>query len=207
MNNLTVLAPATFACARTCTPGLECLFGPLLRQIGPTRVVSHTTRIAIQLTDRAALAIAVENMGGVVLPGNTHRLYAGSEIGFGFRLPKWRYPLVLRADNTLAYDDYHGAWGSVADIKKLTGAYAIAKAQIAANGMGWTSEVLPDGNLLIHHPEGGSIHVNADGTVDANGFVGVGCDVTTAIENALGQQVERTNKSDYFIEENYLHRG
>ena len=70
--------------------------------------MSHTVKINVEFQDRAVLAAAVTAMGGKVIGEGTHTMYYGNpaEVGFGFTLPNWRFPLVVRADNSLAFDDY-----------------------------------------------------------------------------------------------------
>lgn len=166
--------------------------------------MSHTVKIAIEFMNRTALAAAVAAIGGNVLGEGTWRLYAGQEQGFGFNLPAWRYPLVVRKDNTLAFDDYHGSWGNRADIDKLKGFYAIEAAYQAASEQGWIADRQTDGSLLIYHPDGGTITVSATGEVDCNGFAGQGCDVASKISDALGQTLERQNKAEYFAESAHI---
>jgi len=172
--------------------------------------MSHITTVTIELRDHAALALAVEAMGGTVLGEGSHRLFNYSynpptiKQGFGFNLPGWRFPLVLQADNTLAFDNFEGSWGNMADIQTLTGHYTIQKAKVETDACGWMSEIQADGNLLVMHPDGGTFTVTPAGVIDASGFVGTGCDVVTAIELALGSNLERTDKAEYFLETAYI---
>lgn len=187
---------ATFSCPRTCplAGDLWCRFRPLLDAVGPVRVDSHTVKVAVEYRDAAALEAAVVAMGGQWLGHGCHHLYQGDVGGLGFTLPGWRYPLVL-AGSSLAYDDYGGRWGRVGDLSRLQSRYLVALAQQRASELGWLHEPLGDG-LLIHHPSGGSLTVAADGTVDANGFHGVGCH--DAIVNLdLGRWADAQAKPEY----------
>lgn len=195
---LKIITPATFSCPRICTPGHDCRFTPILQAIGTTRVMSHTTRVEVQLRDPAALGAAVLKMGGTVLGQATHRLFSSREEGFGFKLPGWEFPLILRADHTLAFDSYEGSWGNEADIKTLTAKYAIEAARQAAEEQGWYCEDQTDGSLNISHPSGGSMTVQPDGTVDAVGFIGSACDIARVIEDAIGGNGERSDKPEYY---------
>lgn len=162
--------------------------------------MSHTVRVVVQLQNKEALAASVRALEGTVLGDGSHRLYAGAENGFGFTLLDWRFPLVLKEDGTLAFDDFHGSWGNVADISRLRERYALEAARQAASAQGWFSEMVQDG-LLIHHPDGGSLKVLRDGTVDAIGFVGQSCaGATEAIEMALGKRQDATVKDEFFAE-------
>ena len=163
--------------------------------------MSHTVKVSVEFKDRTSLAAAVVAMGGTVQGEGVHKLYSSQERGFGFSLPNWKFPLILRHDdNSLAFDDYHGSWGNVADLVTLRETYTIEVARQAATNNGWISEVQPAGELLIYYPDGGTFTVFKDGTVDANGFTGVGCDVAAKIENALGAVTDRSNKVEYHAE-------
>jgi hypothetical protein len=165
-----------FACPRTC-PGAGdfwCRFRLVLDVLGPVRVNSHTARIAVEFRDPSTLTGAVQAMGGTWLGPGTHPLFSGPVAGHGFQLPGWRYPLVLEASGELAYDDFNGHWGNVADLETLKGQYAMGAAEQAAQAQGWLCERSPQG-LTIHHPSGGTMTVSATGQVDAVGFVGQGC--------------------------------
>lgn len=189
---------ARFACQRLCTPGDLCKFSAIFAAIGTTRVMSHTVQVTVQIKDKGPLSAAILAMGGTVLGEGTHQLYSSSEAGFGFKLPGWKFPLILRADNTMTFDDYHGQWGNPEDLKKLTGRYAIEAARTAADGQGWSSEDDDEGGLLIRHPSGGSLTVKRDGTVDAIGFIGSACDIAAVIEEAMGTPGEKAYKPEYY---------
>ena len=167
---------ANFSCPRTCPLAKEtwCRFRPLLDRIGPVRVNSQTAKIQVDFNDPVSLKMAVESLGGKWLGMGTHRLYDGETIGFGFTMPNWRYPLVAQ-DGQLAYDDYHGNWGNVADLEKLRSEYALVTAEQGAKLQGWLCERTAEGSLLIHHPQGGTLTVTASGLVDMTGFQGSGC--------------------------------
>jgi len=207
--NLHIIQPTKFSCQRSCRPYIECKFGPVLRAVGRTKVVSHTVTVAIELSNQSALAAAVVAMGGTVLGEGLHDLYSiQRERGFGFRLPGWEHPLVLRsADNKLAFDDYGGHWGDVKDLDKLKGLYAIQAAQQAAFAQGWQTEYAGDGSLLVHHPNGGTLTVTEQGVFDATGFVGTSCDVVNVISQAVGTQLTRDDKCEYFQQESRIVAG
>jgi hypothetical protein len=203
--NLQIIQPTTFSCARTCRPYIECKFGPIMRAVGSTKVVSHTVRVSIELSNHAALAAAVLAMGGAVLGIGQHKLFNSQpESGFGFTLPSWRHPLVLKADGKLAFDDYGGKWGNTADIEKLKGKYAVQAAMQAAAMQGWQYEYAGDGSLLVHHPDGGVLTVTEQGVFDVNGMIGTACDAFNVISNAVGSTVQRDDKCEYFLQEAHV---
>lgn len=162
--------------------------------------MSHTVSVKIRMKAGPALGNAVTTRGGAVLGEGTHQLYASKEIGWGFSLPGWKFPLVLQGDGTLAYDDYGGAWGDVQDITRLQGRYALEQAREAASQQGWISEMEGE-SLRIYHPDGGILLVSADGTVDAHEFSGSGCAVAAGtIADAIGSSALAVAKPAYYEE-------
>lgn len=166
--------------------------------------MSHTVKIRVEVKNKTALAEAVVEQKGTVLGEGTHRLYQASEQGFGFTLPAWTYPIVLKTSGEMAYDDYNGSWGNVVDIAALLEKYALKVVKIAADAQGWMSE--PMGNsLVIYHPSGGTLTVGAGGVVDAQNFLGSSCTgATEAIEAALGTRQEQSLKSEFFAERAHI---
>ncbi len=188
-----------FDCPRTCREFESrdvCRFRPVLDRIGPVKVNSHTAKIKVEYTDPATLRIAVERMGGVWIGPGHFSLGDTEEDGIGFRLPMkggfdhtghypvrvpegamghWLQPCVLRADGELAYDEYRGAWGDLATLTQLRSEYAFATAEVAALNQGWLTERTTAGELLIHHPSGGTLTISAGGTLATAGFTGGAC--------------------------------
>ena len=190
-----------FSCGRTCRPFTPCRFTALFEAAGiETAVVSHTTTVKARFRAGAAFDAAILALGGQVLGDGTFELYQTSETGYGFRLPGWNFPLVLKPNGSMAFDDFEGRWGNRADLKRLEGLYTIEAAKVAADGQGWINERQDDGSLLVHHPSGGTMTVYPDGRVDNNGFVGQGCDDASVIESAIGTEISRSNKCEYFSE-------
>lgn len=166
----------SFDCPRTCPNYSErwCRFRPVLDQIGPVKVDSHTARIEVEMKNAEALKTAVEAIGGKWLGQGKHRLYGGQSTGYGFTLPGWQYPLVLEEGGRLAYDDFNGSWGNVKDLDRLKGSYAVGMAEHAARLHGWNVEKTNAG-VVIHHPSGGTLTVNAQGILETAGFIGAAC--------------------------------
>ena len=135
--------------------------------------MSHTAQIAADYADETALAAAVKAIGGHLGGRGEHRLYSSRETGLAIVLPGWSYPIVVRADNTLAYDDYHGTWGNVADLDRLHEEYSWALTEIAAQAQGWQTERTVDG-VVVYHPSGATITVTGE-KVDLQGFTGGAC--------------------------------
>ena len=160
--------------------------------------MSHTVTIKIEMKNPAILRAAAEALGGQWIGEGTHKLFSTqTATGHGFTLPRWRFPLVAQADGNLAFDDYHGEWGNVADLEKLKTRYAIEAARAEAQNLGWYAEDQADGTLLIYHPDGGTLLVTPAG-LDAAGFTGAACSAASEpIARAIGQTTGEARKEEY----------
>lgn len=162
--------------------------------------MSHTVKLKVELRNKTALGYSVVELKGSVLGEGTHRLYQGNESGFGFTLPAWTYPLVLKTTGELLFDDFGGHWGNRSDIDRLMEHYTLHAAKFAADAQGWMSERTGAG-LIIFHPNGGTLTIGTGGVIDAQNFVGSSCATATeAIEAALGTRKEQSLKNDFFVE-------
>lgn len=162
--------------------------------------MSRTIYTHLAYRDTEILARVVKAMGGQVLGLGTHQLYASRETGFGIKLPRWQYPLVVKPTGQFAYDDYHGQWGNIEDLKELEGRYTLAAAAAAAEVQGWQME-LTNEKLVIYHPSGGTLIVTPDGKIDADCFVGINCaDATEAIAKFMGPITDIHTHPAYFAE-------
>ena len=164
--------------------------------------MSQTIKVKVKYKNLNALKRAVERLGGRVLGEGTHSLFATNEDGVGFLLPGWRFPVVLRDDGALAYDDYHGRWGNVSDLETLQKTYTIAAAEQEAKALGWATQERDNGDLLVYHPSGGTLTITATGGVDAQGFVGTTCEkAASTLADAMGDIAEVTQKGEYALAE------
>lgn len=201
--------PAAFDCSRTC-PKFErvdvCRFSALFAAAGVRRVVnSHTVRVDVQLSNVDALTLAVERLGGRCIGLGKHRLFGSNYAdGFGVQLSGWRAPIVVDAGGALLVD----TWGNEANattLEALRGEYAISAAELAARSLGWICERTAAGSLLVHHPNGGTLTVDAGGGVDVNGFNGRGChEAASVIGSAMGKPAEFIAKPEFYNAEQRL---
>lgn len=189
-----------FACGRSCARWQACRFAPVLG--ASHHVHSHTVRVAIAVKDRDAFEAAAREMGANILGDGTWPLYESTETGFAVHLPRWAFPIVATTAGHIAADPGDDDCLAVpGQLQEFTGRYVIAAARRAADVQGWYSEMNAAGELVIYHPDGGTLTVTAAGVIDAAGFTGCGCDQAAGpIAEALGRQVERTNKPEYLAE-------
>jgi hypothetical protein len=142
------------------------------------------------------------SLGATVLGEGTFRLFEGRQSfeGFAVKFEGWQFPIIATADG-LKYDDYKGRWGNPADVLALREGYAIAVARKAAEAQGWYSETDAAGDLVVYHPDGGTITVTRAGAVDAACFEGRSCTEATApLEAALGKPLESVAKPELLHE-------
>jgi len=99
--------------------------------------MSHTMNIQLELHDKDALFAACERLGLTMTEGR-HRLYQTEEEGIAVRLPGWKYPVVVKEDGMIAYDNYNGRWGKEEELNKLKAFYGLEKAKIEARKRGYS---------------------------------------------------------------------
>lgn len=99
--------------------------------------MSHTLNIKTEIKDTAALRAACARLGYQVHEGEA-RLFQGIESGLSVMLPGWNYPVVVKEDGTIRYDNYGGRWGNIEELNKLTAYYGLEKAKIEAWKQGYS---------------------------------------------------------------------
>ena len=99
--------------------------------------MSHTMNINLELHDKDALLAACQRLGLTMQEGR-HRLYQTEEEGISVRLPGWKYPVVIKEDGSVAYDNYNGSWGKEEELNKLKAYYGLEKAKIEARKRGYS---------------------------------------------------------------------
>ena len=54
----------------------------------------------------------------------------------GIKFADWKYPVVVKDNGTVAYDNYNGSWGDIARLNELKAYYGLEKAKIEARRAG-----------------------------------------------------------------------
>ena len=220
-----------FECDRTCKLFQLCQFQPIFDALGQTRVFSHVAKVDIEIRDLDALAQASEKLGLQLRLGQKKYRWYGHSVGdypmpegmsekdlgkctHAIHMCESAYEIGVIETSpgkySLVWDFWNGGYGIQAAVgdscKTLISEYTIAAARNAAIAQGWMTQEV-NGTLQIYLPQtdgGGMITVHSNGTVDADGFVGAGCNVTSAIENALGKVRDLDYKSSYFEEKAHI---
>jgi hypothetical protein len=99
--------------------------------------MSHTMNIQLELHDRDALEAACQRLGLTMTEGR-HKLYSTTEEGIAISLPGWKYPVVIKEDGSVAYDNYNGNWGNIQELNKLKAFYGLEKAKAEARKKGYS---------------------------------------------------------------------
>jgi hypothetical protein len=95
--------------------------------------------IQMEIRDKEALKAACERLGFSILVGNNFRLHSTNELGIGVQLPRWKYPIVIRLNGSVAYDNYNGSWGNIDELNKLVAYYGLEKAKMEAQKQGYST--------------------------------------------------------------------
>lgn len=159
--------------------------------------ISHTVTVDIKIKNRDAAIKAAQAQGAQIIGEGNHRLFDGKEVnGLAFKFPQWQYPVIIDSDGRAHYDNYHGAWGNPQDLETFKDNYSILAVETECDNLGWYHERNDaTGELIVHHPAGGTITVQKGGTLDAAGFTGTSCaEATLKLEQAMGSRLGETIK-------------
>ena len=214
-----------FDCGRTCKRWDACRFSAVFSQLGPTFVHSHIVDIKIEVRDLDALETAAVALGLQFRRSQeTYRWYGryvgdsslpegitadqlgkcNHALGVPNNPTAYEVGIVAQADGSyrLLWDEWSGGYGLQEKIgkgaEKLIARYAIEKAVLECQRLGWYAEVQPGGELLIFHPTGGTMTLTGEGQIEANGFQGSACaGATEKIAEALGFKTGETKKQEW----------
>lgn len=98
--------------------------------------MSHTMDIQMELHDHRALETACRRLNIKVEIGK-HKLHATVEDGTGVFLDGWRYPIVIKENGSVRYDNYNGHWGNIQKLHELEAYYGLEKAKLEAQMKGY----------------------------------------------------------------------
>lgn len=89
--------------------------------------MSHVAKCPAKLLLREHIAAAATAMGWELTSATKAVFYDGStHEGIVIKAEGWRYPIVVKDDGSLAYDDYGGTWGDVEELSKFQSEYTFA---------------------------------------------------------------------------------
>lgn len=114
--------------------------------------MSHVAQVDVKFTNVEAIKRACQRMGASFCGKAIVKYYDDTEIGGNVvQLAGWEYPITIKPDGTLYYDNYEGQWGAIEQLNQFKQLYTIEAAKIAAENEGYvyTEETLPSGVLKL----------------------------------------------------------
>lgn len=119
--------------------------------------MSHVVKLQVEIKNKQALIAACQRLGYRIGEEGTHELYKAKEQGLSIFLPDWRYPVVIKADGSIALDNYKGAWGDISALNKLRQTYAaeVTKFEFMLQGLSVFEQQNQDGSLTLTVETGG----------------------------------------------------
>jgi len=101
--------------------------------------MSHIVTIQTRVTDPEAVEAACRRLGLNHPSEGRARLFSQEVEGLLLPLPHWKYPVAIDLKTgTIAYDNFNGAWGDIAELHRFTQAYAVEKVKLEAHKKGLT---------------------------------------------------------------------
>ena len=99
--------------------------------------MSHTMNIQLEMLDRDAIQAAAERLGLTCSEGS-FKIFSTEVTGTSVKLAGWNFPVVIKSDGSVSYDNYGGRWGDAARLNEFTAHYGIEKAKIEARRQGYS---------------------------------------------------------------------
>lgn len=120
--------------------------------------MSHKATLDVQFKDLEVLEKVladqkIEHQIAAAGEEVTAQLYQGAEKGVAtLKLPQWRYPIVVKADGSITFDNYNGHWGDLDDLNKVRQDYALGVTTKQASRQGLRIKAthnLADGTIQL----------------------------------------------------------
>ena len=114
--------------------------------------MSKVAKLDVKFTNVEAIKSACTRIGANFCGKGFVKFYDETEVGgYVIQLPDWKYPIVIKPDGSIRYDNYNGEWGSMAVLNQFKQYYAADTAKQAAieNNYSFEEEELPTGVLKI----------------------------------------------------------
>jgi hypothetical protein len=115
--------------------------------------MSHVVTIKTQMKDVETLRASCVALGYDFVERAKIRLFDGTQhVGARVKIPGWQYPVAVKPDGTLLYDNYGGAWGAQSKLDALVRRYGVeaVKRQMRLAGRPLISEtVMANGEVKL----------------------------------------------------------
>jgi len=99
--------------------------------------MSHIATVEMKIKDMKVLKKVCEQLGLSTKQVKDYVFYDNTKAsGLSIQLNNWRYPIVVKDDGSIVFDNYNGSWGKVEHLQQLQQAYSteIAKQQLRKQG-------------------------------------------------------------------------
>lgn len=113
--------------------------------------MSHIVTFKYRIRDAAAIHAAAKRMNAKVEEGATVDFFSHTGLrGTSLTLPGWHYPVLIKEDGSVLYDNYNGTWGDINQLHKFQSIYGaeVIKRQAMALGYG-VEEIWSDDHLDV----------------------------------------------------------
>ena len=100
--------------------------------------MSHTMNIQASLKDMAIVELVCQKLGVKISEVKDHKLFNTTERGRAIQLEGWRYPMVIKEDGSVAFDNYNGSLGKTELMSEFRAHYGIEAAKSAARKAGYS---------------------------------------------------------------------
>lgn len=114
--------------------------------------MSHVVTIKTEVKNIGCLTKACSKLNLAEPKLGSHRMYSGSEQGYGVNLKDWRYPVVINEKTgEIKYDNFGGSWGNQLELDGLVQAYQEEVVNEFALNSGYMvqRETLPEGEIRL----------------------------------------------------------
>lgn len=117
--------------------------------------MSETMSMNVEFRNRPAVFAACKRMGIECREG-TFDLFRSKEKGLGIFLDGWKFPVILKEDGSVRFDNYHGSWGDELRLNELRAYYGVeaTKSEMWLKGYAVTETETQNGiELQIEIPD------------------------------------------------------
>jgi hypothetical protein len=87
--------------------------------------MSHTSNLEVRVKNKSLLLGVCNKLGLKICENTKVSFFSTSEQGTSIQLKGWKYPVVIRPDGTLVYDNFNGTWGNMSELHKFVQTYAV----------------------------------------------------------------------------------
>ena len=85
--------------------------------------MSHMSTMKLKVTDMSALMKACSSLGLTIKENERVNFYSDNATGTSIQLPGWDYPIVIKPDGSIKYDNYNERWGDIDKLNELVQQY------------------------------------------------------------------------------------